>query len=424
MERTILYHCSQIVTPIGKTLKKGKEMKEVTILEDGCIYSECGIIKQVGTTEEVFKKLGIPTEDPTSWKEKATFIDGSGSCIVPGFVDSHTHFIFHGYREKEFMMRLNGMSYLDIMRAGGGIQSTVNATREAEFQELYEEGLERLDDALSQGITTMEGKSGYGLDEDTEIRQLKVMQELNQKHPVNLAITYLGAHAIPKESKNDSDGYLKFMIDKMLPYIKENNLAEFCDVFCEEEAFTIEQSEELLKQAKEMGFSLKIHADEINDLGGASLAAKLQAASADHLLMISEEGIQDLAASDVTATILPCTAFSLNKPYAPARKMIDAGCAVALASDFNPGSCFTNSIPLLLSLAVITMGLTMEEALCAITLNGAAAIGRQKEIGSIEVGKKADLLMLQYPDYRFLVYHAGKNIVKSVIKEGKVVFSK
>lgn len=421
MERTILYHCTQIATPLGSSLSKGKDMNVISLLEDGCIYCEDGIIKQIGKTDQVFASLGISLENPTDWDKQAVFINAQGSSVIPGFVDSHTHFIFQGYREKEFMMRLNGTSYLDIMRAGGGIQSSVNATREATFEMLYKEGENRLYDALSQGVTTMEGKSGYGLDEETEIRQLKVMQKLNQTHPVDLAITYLGAHAIPKEMNQQSEEYLNFIINTMLPYIKENNLAEFCDVFCEEEAFTKEQSKKLLQQAKELGYQLKIHADEINDLEGASLASELEAVSADHLLRISDKGIQDLAVTNVAATILPCTAFSLNKPYAPARKIIDAGCGVALATDFNPGSCFTNSIPLLLSLSVITMGLTMEEALCAITLNGAAAIGRVKEIGSVEVGKKADLLLLQYPDYRFLVYHTGKNIVKSVIKAGKVV---
>lgn len=419
MKKTFLYHAAQIVTPLGSTPKHGKDMKDICIINDGAIYMEDGIIKAVGITEKLFEEYNI--ENASSEYE---MIDASGSSVLPGFVDSHTHFIFGGYRAEEFLKRLGGATYLEILRNGGGIQSTVEATRKASYDELYQAGLTRLEDMLAMGVTTVEGKSGYGLDYNCEMKQLEVMKELNQNQPVDIISTYLGAHAIPIEYKEQADTYIEYMITNILPDIKRDQLAEFVDVFCEEEVFSIEQSEYLLSKAKELGFGTKIHADEIIPLGGGELAARLGATSADHLLMLSDNGMKDLARKDTVTTLLPCTAFCLNKPYAPVRKMIDAGCAVALASDYNPGSCFTNSIPLLFALAVITMGMTIEEALCAMTINGAAAIKRSKEIGTIEVGKKADVVILQYPDYRFLAYHTGKNIIKTVIKNGTIVYKK
>ena len=286
------------------------------------------------------------------------------------------------------------------------------------------EGAKRLQDALSMGVTTMEGKSGYGLDQETELRMLRVMRTLDQTQPVDLAVTYLGAHSIPVEYRNDPDSYITFMIRTMLPIIRKDHLAEFVDVFCEEGVFSTKQSGRLLSAAKQEGFGTKIHADEIVSTGGAELAASLSCVSADHLLMISDQGIRDLAGSQTVATLLPCTAFCLAKPYAPARKLIDAGCAVALASDYNPGSCFTNSIPLLFALAVIHMHMTLPEALCAMTINGAAAIGRAETIGSIEPGKKADLVILDPPDYEFLIYNTAKNQVREVFKNGRSVYTR
>lgn len=418
MKKTIICHAAQIVTPEGVKAKHGKDMKALKIIEDGAIYIEDDRIKAVGTTQEILKQYGE--------KDKADIhrIDASGSAVIPGFVDSHTHFVFDGYRPTEFLQVLQGTAYMEILKNGGGIQSTVEATQKASFDELYQQGMKRLEDMLSMGVTTVEGKSGYGLDLECECKQLEVMKALNEQQPVDIVATYLGAHAIPKKHKDNPDAYIRFMIQEVLPIIKQKSLAEFVDVFCEEGVFDIKQSKQLLLKAKEMGFDTKIHADEIVSLGGGELAANINAVSADHLLGVSDRGIEKLSKKDTVTTLLPCTAFCLNKPFAPARKMIDEGCAVAIASDYNPGSCFTNSIALLIALAVIKMRMTVEEALCALTLNAAAAVKRSHEVGTIEVGKKADILLLEYPDYQFLAYHTGRNIVKSVIKNGIMVYNK
>ncbi|MDR0719109.1 MAG: imidazolonepropionase [Treponema sp.] len=408
----LLYHAAQLVTPIGRALKHGRDMGRLKIIPDAAVYIEGDIIKDVGSTEELQKKYNSGNMER---------IDLTGKVILPGFVDSHTHFVFGGYRPEEFIMRLSGAQYLDIMKMGGGIQSTVDATRKTSAETLFNDGLKRLDDMLSMGVTTVEGKSGYGLDRDCELKQLEILKRLNSEHILDIEATYMGAHAVPRDYPGGSGAYIDFMLKDVLPLVREKNLARFSDIFCEEGVFTIQESERYLRSCKDMGFDTKIHADEIIPLGGGELAARIGCVSADHLLAVSGEGIRMLAESDTAATLLPCTAFCLNKPYAPARKLIDAGCAVALASDYNPGSCFTNSIPLIFSLAVIHMGMTIEEALCSLTLNGAGALKKADTIGSIEQGKKADIAVLAYPDYRFLVYHSAKNIVAMVIKNGKVV---
>lgn len=384
-------------------------MSDVGVIENGAVVISDGLITHVGPTEEILKQIDV---------DEYLELDASGRALLPGFVDSHTHFIFGGYREEEFSWRLKGDSYMSIMERGGGIVNTVNATRNTSFDDLFEEGYERLDTMMDMGVTTIEGKSGYGLDLETEKIQLRVMSELNEEHPVDIITTYLGAHAVPPEFAGRTDVYVDYMIETVLPAIRKERLATFCDVFCEKGVFSIEQSERLLKAARSHRFKLKLHADEIVPFGGAELAARLKAVSADHLLQVSDEGIRRLARSGVIATLLPLTAFSLAEPYAPGRKMIDAGCAVALATDLNPGSNFSCSIPLLFALACIQMKLTPEEALTAMTINGAAAVGRADKIGSIDVGKKADLILLKFPSYKFLPYHAGINIVDTVIKDG------
>lgn len=415
MKRTILTNISEVVTPEGKNALHGKDMGKVKRLKDAAIVLENGKILAVGPNETIIKQY---VEEDTVIQDK------SGSCVLPGFVDSHTHFIFGGYRPDEFMMRLKGASYLEIHKAGGGIWNTVQATRNMGLDEMVQTGKERLEDMLSMGVTTAEGKSGYGLDRECELRQLEALEILKKEQPVSLVRTFLGAHSIPEEYKGRSDEYIDFLIKEMLPLVKEKNLAEYVDIFCESSVFNCEQSRRYLLAAKEMGFGVKIHADEIEALGGSGLAAEIGAVSADHLLMIRKKDCEKLDASSTVATLLPATAFCLHKPYAPARELIDGGCAVALASDYNPGSCFTNSIPLLFALAVIHMNMSLEETLCALTLNGAAAVGKADQIGSIEPGKAADLVVLEKPQYEFLVYHTGKNIVKEVYKDGMLAYSK
>jgi imidazolonepropionase len=277
---------------------------------------------------------------------------------------------------------------------------------------------------LSFGVTTVEGKSGYGLDEETEIKQLEAMEELDRLHPVDIVRTFLGAHAVPVDFQGREDKFIDYMTDDVMPQVADRNLAEFCDVFCEKGVFSIEQSKRLLIKAKELGFKLKIHADEISPLGGTELAAELGVVSADHLLHASDKGIAELAKGDIVATLLPGTAFSLKESYARGRYIIDQGCAVSLATDFNPGSCFTESIPLIFVLATLYMGITIEEAVTALTINGAAAVDRADRIGSIDVGKTGDVIILEFPSYKYIPYHIGVSCVEKVIKNGNLVFDK
>lgn len=413
--KILIKNASELVTCSGFKAKHGSEMSELHVIKDGAVIVEDGVIKAVGTTEEILNK----------YKESEySVLDAEGKAVLPGFVDSHTHLVFGGYRAEEFSWRLRGDKYMDIMKRGGGIASSVKSTREASKQELMEAGIKRLNSMLSFGVTTVEGKSGYGLDFETEIKQLEVAKELNEVHPVDVVRTFMGAHAVPGEYKGREDEYIDFIIESVLPYVADKKLAEFCDIFCEDNVFSIEQSRRLLSKAKEMGLALKIHADEIVQLGGAELAVELGAVSADHLLQASDEGIKAMAESSVVATLLPCTAFSLKESYARGRKMIDSGCAVGLATDFNPGSCFTESIPLVFALACIQMNLSIEEAITALTINGAAAVNRAEEIGSIDIGKKADIIILEFPSYKFIPYHVGVSTVEKVIKNGELVFDK
>lgn len=411
MKKIVVRNISQLVTCSGFAAKKGKAMNELGIIEDGAVAMSGGLITHVGKTKEV-----LPQIDLDDYLE----VDAKGKAVLPGFVDSHTHFVFGGYREEEFSWRLKGDSYMSIMERGGGIVNTMRATRASSFDDLYTRGYDRLDEMFQMGVTTVEGKSGYGLNLPAELIQLRVMAELGEEHPADVVSTFLGAHAVPPEYAGRSDEYIDFLIEEALPNVRAERTVGFCDVFCEQGVFSLEQSERLLKAARKYRFKLKLHADEMVSFGGAELAVKLRAVSADHLLHVSDRGIRRLAASPVIATLLPLTAFSLDEPYARGREMIDAGCAVALASDLNPGSCFSASVPMLFALACIHMKLTPEEAVTALTLNGAAAVGRADTIGSIDVGKKADLVLLQYPSYKFLPYHVGMNIVDTVIKDGRI----
>jgi imidazolonepropionase len=416
----IVKNASELVTCSGYKAKKGEEMSDLKIIPDGAVVVKEGVIESVGTTQEILSELEKTESDLSGFD----IIDAKNRAVLPGFVDSHTHFVFGGYRAEEFSWRLRGDSYMEIMNRGGGIVNTVEATRKAAVEELVQSGIKRLDSMLSFGVTTVEGKSGYGLDCDTEIKQLEVMAHLNNIHYVDIAPTFLGAHAVPEAYKGKEDAFIEFMMGDVMPRVAELKLAQFCDIFCEKNVFSIEQSRRLLIKAKVLGLKLKLHADEIVQTGGAELAAELGAVSADHLLQASEKGIRQMAAAGVVATLLPATAFSLKEPYAGGRYMIDSNCAVALATDFNPGSCFTESIPLIFALATLYMDITTEEAVTALTINAAAAIDRADTIGSLDVGKHGDLAVLEYPSYKFIPYHIGISTVDQVVKKGNLVFDR
>ena len=414
MRDNLIVHNAHIVSPLGSRAIKGEKMSQLSIIKNGVIEITEGIITFVGS-QQAYKRL-------ENSKANYTELDANGNCVLPGFVDSHTHFVFGGERAEEFSWRLEGESYMSIMERGGGIMKTVRETRKLTLDELIAKSKYFLHRMTEMGITTVEGKSGYGLDKYTELLQLQTMQELNMdpEVAVDIVSTFLGAHALPPEFHGDRDNYLEFIINEVLPEVKRQNLAEFCDVFCEKGVFSISESRKILTKAKELGFKLKIHADEVVSLGGAELAVEVGATSADHLLKISNEGIKAIAKSETVATLLPITALSLKEPYAKGREMIDAGCAVALATDLNPGSAFSGSIPLTIALACIKMDLTIEETITALTLNGAAALGRADTIGSIEVGKLGDLIILETTNYKQLPYYIGMNIVKQTIKRGRV----
>lgn len=414
----IIKNAAQLVTCSGFKAKQGKEMSSLHVIEDGALVIENGTIHSVGKTNDILQGFNDKETDICEFN----VIDAAGKAVLPGFVDSHTHFVFGGYRAEEFSWRLRGDSYMDILERGGGILSSVKATRAATKKALIKTGVQRLNSMLSFGVTTVEGKSGYGLDLKTEIKQLEVMKELNRRHPIDVVSTFLGAHALPEEYIGRADAFIDDIIDNVLPVVIDNNLAEFCDIFCEKNVFSVDQSRRLLLKAKENGLNIKIHADEIERIGGAELAAEIGAVSADHLLQASDKGIHSIAKAGVVATLLPGTAFCLKEPYAKGRYMIDNNCAVALASDLNPGSCFSESIPLIVALATLNMNIGTEEAITALTINGAAALGRADTIGSLDIGKYGDVIILKYPSYQFIPYHVGINTVEKVIKRGELVF--
>ena len=406
-------HATQLATLTserkGPRSKEG--MSELGLIEDGSIWMEAGLIQAVGTTKELEKLYADRMHE-------AEVFDATGHLVTPGLVDPHTHVVYGGSREREFEMRLEGATYMDIMNGGGGIHATTRMTREASEEELMEQTIRRLDSFLAHGVTTVEGKSGYGMNLETELKQLRVMKKLQEEHPIDLVPTFMGAHAVPKDYKGREDEFVDHLINDMLPIVAEEKLAEFNDVFCEKGVFTPEQSERILKAGKKYGLIPKIHADEIEPYGGAELAAKIGAISAEHLLKASEEGIQAMAKSGTIACLLPATALYLREDAAPGRRMVDEGVAVAISTDCNPGSSPTTSMPLVMNLACISMRLTPAEALTAATYNAACAINRQEKVGSLEVGKQADVVLWNVENYQELQYLFGVNHVKTVWKNG------
>ncbi len=406
MDRVLVQNIGLLATPRGRVPRCGRAQGEIETLRDAWILCEEGRIAALGTGEP-------PVEE-------AKRIDAKGLLVTPGLVDAHTHLIFGGWRQNEMGLKLRGVSYLEILAAGGGILSTVKATRQASEDELFDKGCQALDEMLELGVTTAEAKSGYGLDVETELKQLRVIRRLDEEHPVDLAATFLGAHALPPEYKNDREGYLRLLCEEAIPAVAREKLAQFCDVFCETGVFSAEESRRILEAGKRFGLIPKIHADEIDPIGGSQLTKELGAISAEHLIVCPSEGIAAMAEAGTVACCLPATSFYLGSTYAPVRNMIRAGVPVALASDFNPGSCPSLNLQFVINLGCMRYKMTPEEVLTAVTLNAAAAIARAETIGSVEKGKLADLVIWDAPDLDYLAYRMGSNLTRIVIKKGKV----
>jgi len=411
----LIHSAAQLLTITSDGPKRGAAMGELGIIEDGAVAIRDGLIALVGPTSEVRGQVTAAEE-----------IDATGKVVMPGFVDPHTHLVFAGHRADEFELRIQGATYMEIMAAGGGIMSTVRATRAASVEQLLEESQARLDRMLAHGTTTAEVKTGYGLDTENELKMLEAIHRLDAEHPVDLVPTFLGAHAVPTEYQGRTETYVDLVVEEMLPATKSqiaNRKSQiFCDVFCDEGAFTLEQSRRVLEAAQTLGFGLKIHTDEFKPLGGTRLAIELGAVSADHLVCTPDDEIELLARSGTIAVALPGTPFGLgHHEYTPARRIIDAGGALALATDLNPGTCWCESMQLIIALACRFMKMTPAEAIVAATINAAHAVRLGDRVGSLEVGKKADLLILNIPDYRHLAYRFGVNLVDKVIKGGRVV---
>jgi len=408
----IIENASELATPEGGSQKPlvGKQMQALKIIQDAALAVKDGRILVVGKTAAV----------RSAFKASET-IDAKGKTIVPGFVDSHTHLVFAGSREEEFEMRLKGASYMEIHRKGGGILKTVRETRGASEAELVRNGRKTLDIMLEHGTTTVEAKSGYGLTVEAEIKCLRALRRLKEMHAVDIVPTFLGAHSIPAEYEKRPDGYVKIVIENMIPEVARSELADFCDVFCEKGVFDVEQSRRILQAGRMHGLKPRLHADELTAFGGAELAAEVGAVSAEHLLFASDNGLGMMAECGVIAVLLPAASFSLMiDKYADARKMIGMGVPVALGTDFNP-SCWVENQQLVIALACRQMKMTPAEALTASTINAAHAVCRASEVGSLELGKKADALTLDAPNHNFLGYRFGTNLVSKVIKNGKLV---
>lgn len=401
-----LFRGSRIFTPLANE-------NRVVSWERGAILTRNGFIEKVGSEEDVLRDL-----EPAMIEQE---IDLHGRCVVPGFVDPHTHMCFSELREKEFAQRLSGVSYMEILGSGGGILSSVRSLRSASDEEVLKRTKKNAFTALSHGTTTVEIKSGYGLDTASETRMLRLIERVGRETPLTVVPTFMGAHAIPSEFRADPEGFVDLLVNEMIPSVSAACDPPFCDVFCEEGVFSVPQSRRILEAAREQGMKLKIHADEVVDTGGAALAAELGAVSAEHLLAAGEENLAKMSSAGVIAVLLPATAFSLRKPYADARKMLELGLTVALATDCNPGSSFTQSMPFVFSLAVMNMGMTVEEALAGCTLNGAKAIELDNFCGSLEENKMADFVVLEGETPAIMAYNSGTSPVFSVYKKGECV---
>jgi imidazolonepropionase len=411
----IIESIGQLLTLQGPArARAGHEMSDLGMVTNGALAIKDGTIEAVGTTEEIHNQY---TAD--------TVINASGKVVMPGFVDPHTHVVFMHTRENEFEMRIQGKTYVEISQAGGGIRSSIQAVRDASEDELYRRARKRVKAMIACGTTTLESKSGYGLSTESELKMLRVNRRLQEDLPVEIVSTFLGAHEFPIEYKDTRQAYIEILKHEMMPRVKEEGLAEYCDIFTEAHVYTVEQSREVMEVAKNLGFKLRFHADEIEPIGGAELAAELGAVSADHLGACSDAGIAAMRDAGTIATLLPGTIFSLGmKHYARARDMIAAGLPVALATDFNPGSCNCDSMAFVISLACVQMRMTPAEAICAATINAAYALERGDRIGSLEAGKQADFLIMDMPGYQYIPYHIGSSAVETVYKKGQKIWQK
>ncbi len=409
----IITNASQLLTLEPQyAVSEDPDAVSLGLIEDGAVAVTDGVILECAPAADIEAKY--------SPREKLRV---PGCVVGPGLVDCHTHLVFPATREAEFEMRNRGLSYKEITLRGGGIHASVSKMRGTRKPELYARSLPLLDSAMAHGTTTVEIKSGYGLTTTDEIKSLEVIAELSKNHPLDIVSTFLGAHEIPEEYRDDPEGYIRILIDEMMPEVRRRGLAGFCDIFCEEHVYNVEQSRRILSAAAGMGFKIKMHADELEPVGGAELAAELKAISADHLVAASDEGIRAMAAAGVVPVLLPGTTFSLGShKYARARDMIDAGLPVALATDFNPGTCFTESLQIIIAVACVYLKMTAAECIVACTRNAARAVDREGTAGSLAPGKKADIVVWNIPDYRHIGYHFGVNLVAVTLKDGKVVF--
>lgn len=412
MENLVVTNIAQLITLDGLPIPRlGDDLNNLSLIENAALVCRSGLIEWVGKSTDLPKL------------ENCQVIDAKFSVVIPGLVDAHTHPIFAGTREKEYELKILGKSYQEIAASGGGIRSTVRLTRATTEEELLKESQEHIDLLVSHGTTTVEAKSGYGLSLADEIKSLQVIKKLNQENKIELAPTFLGAHEVPDEYRHNRSEYINLLIDEMIPKVAKEGLAEYCDIFCESHVFSIDESRKILSAAKKYGLNLRLHADQLSLSGGAKLAAELNATTADHLENIDYEGIMALKEANVMPVLLPGSVFHLGlKKYPPAREMIKAGLPIVLATDFNPGSSPTPSLPMIMSLACTQMRMTPAEALTACTVNAAHSLGRAKKIGSIEVGKQADLVIFNCRDYRQIPYFFGTNLVNIVIKRGNIIY--
>lgn len=398
-----------LATPEGNTPRKGEKQGQIKKINNAAVLIDDGVIADV-TADGKIPECGPETE----------IIDAGGALVTPGLIDAHTHLVFGGWRAHEVPLKISGASYLEILNAGGGILNTLTNTRKASEEELYERSRGFLAEMLNFGVTTVEMKSGYGLNLEDELKQLRVIRHLSETVPQDIVSTFLGAHAVPDEYAGNADGYIDFLIEKVLPAVKKEKLADFCDVFVESSVFNVEQARRLLKTAQQMGFPSKVHADEIDPIGGSELAGELHAVTAEHLIMTRDSGIKAMAEGGTIACLLPQTSLYLDKPFARARDMISAGVPVALATDFNPGSCPSLNLQLSMNLAYIKYRMYPEEILTGVTLNAACAVGMGDKTGTVEKGKFADLVIWNADELAMLPYRMGSNQAKTVIKKGKI----